>query len=125
MSTTPGGGWRRSTTRCGKPQQAPELRAKAANLFQRFNEAFWDEESGFYAFCLDGEKKPVLSVASNPGHLLWSGIVPRDRAARVVEAADGAGHVERLGHPHAVGRSTRPTIRTPTRTARSGRTTTA
>jgi glycogen debranching enzyme len=26
----------------------------------------------------------VLSVASNPGHLLWSGIVPPDRAARVV-----------------------------------------
>jgi hypothetical protein len=43
-----------------------ELRRKAAKLFKRFNEAFWDEESGFYAFCLDGEKKPVLSVASNP-----------------------------------------------------------
>ena len=26
----------------------------------------------------------MLSVASNPGHLLWSGIVPPDRAARVV-----------------------------------------
>ena len=33
---------------------------------------------------LDGEKRKVLSVASNPGHLLWSGIVPPDRAARVV-----------------------------------------
>jgi glycogen debranching enzyme len=26
----------------------------------------------------------VLSVASNPGHCLWSGIVPRERAPRVV-----------------------------------------
>ena len=55
---------------------------KAEALFDRFNEAFWDEESGFYAFCLDGEKKQVLSVASNPGHCLWSGIVPPDRAAQ-------------------------------------------
>jgi glycogen debranching enzyme len=68
----------------GKADRAAALRAKAAELFKRFNETFWDEESGFYAFCLDGEKKPVLSVASNPGHLLWSGIVPRDRAAKVI-----------------------------------------
>ena len=69
----------------GKTERAADLRAKAAALFKRFNAAFWDEKSGFYAFCLDGEKKPVLSVASNPGHLLWSGIVPRDRAARVAK----------------------------------------
>ena len=68
----------------GKPDRATELRAKAKQLYDRFNEAFWDEESGFYAYMLDGEKRKVLSVASNPGHLLWSGIVPRDRAARVV-----------------------------------------
>jgi glycogen debranching enzyme len=33
---------------------------------------------------LDGEKQPVWSVASNPGHCLYSGIVPKERAARVV-----------------------------------------
>jgi glycogen debranching enzyme len=64
--------------------RATALRAKAAVLFVRFNEAFWDEETGFYAFALDGEKKKVLSVASNPGHCLWSGIVPPERAGRVV-----------------------------------------
>jgi glycogen debranching enzyme len=67
-----------------KPRRARELREKARVLFERFNEAFWDEESGFYAFTLDGEKKPVLSVASNVGQCLWSGIVPKERAARVV-----------------------------------------
>jgi glycogen debranching enzyme len=61
------------------------LRAKAAALFVRFNDAFWDEELGFYAYALDGDKKKVLSVASNPGHCLWSGIVPPERAKRVVE----------------------------------------
>jgi glycogen debranching enzyme len=68
----------------GRAERAMALRDKAAALFHRFNDAFWDEESGFYAFMLDGEKRKVLSVASNPGHLLWSGIVPPDRAARVV-----------------------------------------
>jgi glycogen debranching enzyme len=68
----------------GKPDCAATLRAKAAELFRKFNEVFWDEEAGFYAYMLDGDKKPVWTVASNPGHLLWSGIVPPDRAARVV-----------------------------------------
>ena len=56
----------------------------AQRFFKRFNDAFWDEELGFYAFALDGEKKKVLTVASNPGHCLWSGIVPPERAAKVV-----------------------------------------
>jgi glycogen debranching enzyme len=68
----------------GRPERARELRTKAGTLFERFNEAFWDEQSGFYAFALDGDKKKVLTIASNPGHCLWSGIVPPDRAERVV-----------------------------------------
>jgi glycogen debranching enzyme len=69
----------------GKPSRAAALRTKAEALFKRFNEAFWDEESGFYAFALDGNKRKVLTVASNPGHCLWSGIVPPARASRVVK----------------------------------------
>jgi glycogen debranching enzyme len=69
----------------GKPQRAQELHAKAAVLFTRFNEAFWDEELGFYAFALDGDKNKVLTVASNAGHCLYSGIVPPERAKRVVD----------------------------------------
>jgi glycogen debranching enzyme len=68
----------------GKPDRARELRAKARQLFARFNEAFWDEDLGFYAYALDGDKKKVLTVASNAGHCLWSGIVARERAAKVV-----------------------------------------
>ena len=68
----------------GQASRAQSLRAKAAILFQRFNEAFWDEETGFYAYALDGAKQKVLTVASNPGHCLWSGIVPPERAGRVV-----------------------------------------
>ncbi|WP_428534869.1 amylo-alpha-1,6-glucosidase [Rhodopila sp.] len=67
-----------------QPDRAAALREKAAALFTKFNQAFWDEDAGFYAYMLDGEKQRVMTVASNPGHLLWSGIVPPDRAARVV-----------------------------------------
>jgi glycogen debranching enzyme len=67
-----------------RPDQAAMLRDKAAVLFREFNEKFWDETGGFYAFMLDGEKRPVFSVASNPGHCLYSGIVPKERAARVI-----------------------------------------
>jgi len=69
----------------GSSNRGDGLRGKAARMYSRFNDVFWDEAGGFYAYCLDGEKRTVLTVASNPGHLLWSGIVPPDRAARVVQ----------------------------------------
>jgi glycogen debranching enzyme len=68
----------------GRHDRARHLREKANKLFVQFNEAFWNEKTGYYAYTLDGEKKPVYSVASNPGHCLWSGIVPKERAGRVV-----------------------------------------
>ena len=66
-------------------RRANDLRRKAGALFEKFNEAFWDEELGFYAYALDGDKKKVLSVASNVGQCLWSGIIPPERAETVVK----------------------------------------
>jgi glycogen debranching enzyme len=66
-------------------RRANRLRKKAAALFKQFNEVFWDEKLGFYAFALDGDKKKVLSVASNVGQCLWSGIIEPKRAAAVVK----------------------------------------
>jgi glycogen debranching enzyme len=66
-------------------RRANALRRKAAMLFKKFNEAFWDEKSGFYAYALDGDKKKVLSVVSNVGQCLWSGIIAPERAAKVVK----------------------------------------
>ena len=68
----------------GQLEAAAKLRQKAADLRQRFEQLFWCEETGFYAYALDGDKKQVKTIVSNPGHLLWSGIVSRERAARVV-----------------------------------------
>jgi glycogen debranching enzyme len=69
----------------GEPDRASELRGRAADLQQRFEERFWCEDLGFYAFALDPDKQPVRTIASNAGHCLWSGIVRPDRAARVVQ----------------------------------------
>ncbi len=68
----------------GEPDRASELRRQAWDLQARFEEAFWCEDLGFYAFALDPDKKPIKTIASNPGHCLWSGIARPDRAARVV-----------------------------------------
>jgi glycogen debranching enzyme len=68
-----------------RASDATALRAKAKALYDRFNEVFWDEDWGGYAFALDGDKKKVLTSVSNVGHCLWSGIVRPDRAARVVQ----------------------------------------
>jgi len=66
-------------------RRANALRKKADVLFRKFNEAFWDEKSGFYAYALDGEKNKVLSVVSNVGQCLWSGIIAPERAGKVVK----------------------------------------
>ena len=69
----------------GRPRRARRLRAEADTLFQRFNDAFWWEAEGTYYLGLDGKKRPIETVASNAGHCLANGIVPPERAARVVE----------------------------------------
>lgn len=69
--------------RVGDPAAADRLRKEAADLFERFNEAFWMEDEGTYAFALGPDKRQVRAVASNAGHCLWSGIAPPDRAERV------------------------------------------
>jgi glycogen debranching enzyme len=68
------------------PVLATRLRDEAAVLFDRFNEAYWmPERGGYYAVGLDGDKRAIDGMTSNMGHLLWSGIVPEDRAGRVAD----------------------------------------
>ncbi|BAZ10310.1 amylo-alpha-1,6-glucosidase [Calothrix sp. NIES-4071] len=64
---------------------ANSLRTKASQLQARFEKHFWCDDIGYYAFGLDKDKKPVKTIASNPGHCLWSGIVSKERARSVVE----------------------------------------
>jgi glycogen debranching enzyme len=62
---------------------AVRLEREAATLRERFDAAFWLPERGWYALGLDAEKRPVDALASNMGHLLWSGIVPAGRVAEI------------------------------------------
>jgi glycogen debranching enzyme len=64
---------------------ANSLRTKASQLQARFEKHFWCDDIGYYAFALDKDKQPVKTIASNPGHCLWSGIISKERASRVVE----------------------------------------
>ncbi len=56
---------------------------RAHRLKQRFNEAFWLPDRGYFAVALDAEKRPVDALASNMGHCLWTGVVDEDKAASV------------------------------------------
>jgi glycogen debranching enzyme len=62
---------------------AVRLEAEAATLRERFDAAFWLPERGWYALGLDADKRPIDALASNMGHLLWSGIVPDNHVAEV------------------------------------------
>jgi len=56
------------------------LREEAALLKERFNQAFWMEDEQYLAMALDGEKRPVRTITSNPGHCLYCDVVDADKA---------------------------------------------
>jgi glycogen debranching enzyme len=72
--------------RLGKPEKARELEAQAAELAERFEDAFWCDDLGTYALALDGNKEPCKVRTSNAGQLLFTGVAREDRARKV--AAD-------------------------------------
>ncbi|MBA3350352.1 MAG: amylo-alpha-1,6-glucosidase [Actinobacteria bacterium] len=63
--------------------RAERLEGDAVALKRAFNRDFWVDSLGHFALALDGNKEQVDSLASNAGHLLWSGIVETGRAAEV------------------------------------------
>jgi glycogen debranching enzyme len=69
---------------------AERLEREAAELRDRFDEAFWvDERGGFFALALDRDKRRVDSLTSNIGHLLWSGIALPSRVDAIVDRLMG------------------------------------
>ncbi|HSK98960.1 MAG TPA: glycogen debranching N-terminal domain-containing protein [Rubrobacteraceae bacterium] len=69
---------------------AARLRAEAEDLKARFDRDFWMQDRGYYALALDCAGRRVDSVTSNAGHLLWSGIVPPEKALLVADRLLGA-----------------------------------
>ncbi len=72
-----------------------ELSHKSAKRSQTIRELldpmFWMEDKQFYAMALDRDKQRLEVIASNPGHLLFSGVIAHERAERVVKKLVGEG----------------------------------
>lgn len=67
----------------GEEELAEQLENEAHKLKVSFEEAFWMEEESFYAIALDENQRQVKSVTSNPGHLLMTGLLSKERARLV------------------------------------------
>jgi glycogen debranching enzyme len=67
----------------GNHEGGAALRSAARTLRDLVEDRFWMEDAGCYALALDGEKRLVRSISSNPGHLLWCGLPSPERAVRV------------------------------------------
>jgi glycogen debranching enzyme len=65
------------------PAFADKLETEAADLKRRFNRDFWVEDGEYFALALDPDGHQVDALASNNGHLLWSGIVDKAKAKAV------------------------------------------
>lgn len=70
---------------CLLPDRAEMLVSRAAALQEAFHAQFWLPDMGTYAMALDADMKPLRVLSSDPGHLLWTGIVPEDAAPILVE----------------------------------------
>jgi glycogen debranching enzyme len=69
----------------GDAPTADKLKKDAAEMAKRFEKAFWMPGRGFYALALDGDKRQVQVISSNPGHLLFTRMLAQDRARAVCE----------------------------------------
>ena len=69
----------------GRRDDARRIFDEALALQERFNEAFWMEDEGFYALGLDAVGKQIRSITSNPGHCIATAIVTDARVQRVAD----------------------------------------
>lgn len=71
--------------RLGKEGKAGRLVDEARVMARQIDHAFWMPHKGYYAEALDGRKRQVDSITSNPGHLLWTRSADPEKARRVGE----------------------------------------
>ncbi len=67
----------------GEHDEAQKLEIEAERLRTSVIEQFWLDELGTFALALDGDKRPLPTVTSNAGHLLWSRLPDVSRARRL------------------------------------------
>ena len=69
----------------GEPERAAALRREAEQLRDEIIHRFWLPELGSFALALDGEKRPIPTVTTNAGHLLWSRVPNPKQAAHMAD----------------------------------------
>jgi glycogen debranching enzyme len=76
-------------TKFGQPERGAALAREAAALRDAIQRQFWLPELGTFALALDGAKRPLPTVTSNAGHLLWSRVPTPDQAAMLARVLLG------------------------------------
>jgi glycogen debranching enzyme len=69
----------------GDTKTADRLKKEAAEMAKRFEKAFWMPKLGFYAMALDRDKRQTQVISSNPGQLLFTRMLPQERARTVTQ----------------------------------------
>ncbi len=60
------------------------LRQRAEKLKKEFNKKFWLPKERYYALALDSKKRKKREITSNPGHLLFTGIIQDKKREKAV-----------------------------------------
>jgi len=68
----------------GDAARAEKLKKEATELARALDKAYWMSDRNYFAMALDGEKQQLKCIASNPGHLLFSRAVTREKSRAIV-----------------------------------------
>ena len=69
----------------GENDEAQKYDQQADQLKKNFNRRFWMEKEKFFALAFDGDKKQKRAITSNPGHLLFTGIVKENYLKSLIQ----------------------------------------
>jgi glycogen debranching enzyme len=69
----------------GEAEAQAEWEGRAAHVRAEVETRFWMQEADFYGIAVDGEGELCRTLSSNPGHLLFTGLVSPARARKVTE----------------------------------------
>ncbi len=81
----------------GEGNLSGRMLAAAGTLKKRFNEEFWSPTDQFYYLAIGGDGTKIMRRTSNPGHLLFTGIIDKVSADAVVRELFSPGMITAYG----------------------------
>lgn len=67
------------------PKRSEKFLNTAQKLKENFNEKFWMDDKKYFSLAIDGDGRQKSSITSNPGHLLFAGILDREKSDFVID----------------------------------------